>query len=113
VRQGPAPPSGALADRELVGSDNDDRAVRQAQAGARRRAHGQGWLPRLLLGPGRSQNQHRGICSPVEQRPGGRLVGQLRDQPVRREAAAGGFGGEIERHPGRGMALMQAHRLGR
>lgn len=52
-----------------------------------REGHGEG-QGRRSPGPGRSQDQHLGICRAVEQHPGGRLASQLGDQPF----GAGGGG---------------------
>ena len=61
----------------VIRRDDHDRAVCLPQAGARHRPDGLRRLSGLARRPGRSQHEHLGVCRPVEQCPGGRLIRYL------------------------------------
>jgi hypothetical protein len=85
-----------LVARQVAGGDHDDGAGRAAQADPRHRAYGRRRLPRLDGRPARSQDQHLGADCALEQRAGGRLVDQLRDQPTGKESSTDEARGAVQ-----------------
>ena len=72
----PPGPREAVHGELIRGGDDDDRAVCVPQASTRHRPHGVGRLSGgLAAGLGCSQDEHLGARCPVNQRPGGQLVG--------------------------------------
>ena len=86
--------------------------MRRAQAGARYWPYDVRRLFFPAVQPGRSEDEHLGVCGPVEQRAGGRLVGKLGGEPFWREVGAGEFGRGGQRRPGRGITLVLTRQPG-
>jgi hypothetical protein len=50
----------------IIGGDDNDGAVHETQAGARHWPYGARRLPGLADEPGSSEDEHLGVCCPVE-----------------------------------------------